>query len=47
MNDGVDPLLCSLSYTAVDHVAKVVVSLGVGALLGKVCIESAYRLIPV
>ena len=47
VNDGVDPLLCSLSYTAVDHVAEVVVSLGVGALLAKVDIESAYRLIPV
>ena len=47
MNDGVDPFLCSLSYTAVDHVAEAVVSLGVGALLAKVDIESAYRLIPV
>ena len=47
VNDGVDPLLCSLSYTTVDHVAEVVVSLGVGALLAKVDIESAYRLIPV
>ena len=47
VNDGVDALLCSLSYTMVDHVAEVVVSLGVGALLAKVDIESAYRLIPV
>ena len=47
MNDGVNPLLYSLSYTTIDHVAEVVVNLGVGALLAKVDIESAYRLIPV
>ena len=47
VNDGVDAALCSLVYTTVDRVAKVAVSLGVGALLAKVDIESAYRLIPV
>ena len=47
VNNGVDPLLFSLSYTTVDHVAEAVVSLGIGALLAKVDIESAYRLIPV
>ena len=34
-------------YTTVDHVAEVAVNLGPGALLAKVDIESAYRLIPV
>ena len=43
----VDAALCSLVYTTVDRVAEVAVSLGVGALLAKVDIESAYRLIPV
>ena len=47
MNDGITPELCSLSYTAVDHVADAVASLGAGAQLAKVDIESAYRLIPV
>ena len=47
VNDGVDPDLCSLSYTTVDRVAEIVVGLGRGALLAKVDIESAYRLIPV
>ena len=47
MNDGIDSELCSLSYTTVDHVAEVAVGLGPGALLAKVDIESAYRLIPV
>ena len=47
VNDGIDPTLCSLSYTTVDEIAAVAASLGPGALLAKVDIESAYRLIPV
>ena len=47
MNDGVDAVLCSLVYTSVDRVAEVAAFLGPGALLAKVDIESAYRLIPV
>ena len=47
VNDGIDPVLCSLSYTTVDRVAEIVVQLGAGALLAKVDIESAFRLIPV
>ena len=47
VNDGVDPELCSLTYTTVDHVAETAVSLGAGALMAKVDIESAYRLVPV
>ena len=37
----------SLAYTTVDQVAEVVARLGTAALLAKVDIESAYRLIPV
>ena len=44
VNDGINP---ALSYTTVDDVADIVVWLGKGALLAKVDIESAYRLIPV
>ena len=47
VNDGIDPALCSLAYTTVDQVAEVVAGLGTAALLAKVDIESAYRLIPV
>ena len=47
VNDGIDPALCSLAYTTVDQVAEVVAELGTAALLAKVDIESAYRLIPV
>ena len=47
VNDGIDPSLCSLMYATVDEVAEIVVKLGRDALLSKVDIESAYRLIPV
>ena len=47
VNDGVDPDLCSLTYTTVDHVAEIAVSLGKGTLLAKQDIESAYCLVPV
>ena len=47
VNDGIDPDLCSLTYVTVDHVAELAVKLVKGALLAKVDIESAFRLIPV
>ena len=47
VNDGIDPSLCSLSYTTVDEIARRVAELGQGTLLAKVDIESAYRLLPV
>ena len=47
VNDGIDSDWTSLAYTTVDRVAEIAVSLGRGALLAKVDIESAYRLIPV
>ena len=47
VNDGIDPALCSLSYVTVDMVARTVEELGAGALMAKVDIESAYRLVPV
>lgn len=47
INDGVDPDLCSLSYTSVEHVAEVASQLGKGTRLAKIDIESAYRLVPV
>ena len=47
VNDGIDPNLCSLRYMSVDTVADIVVRLGRGALLAKIDIEVAYRLIPV
>ena len=47
VNDGINPATCLLSYVTVDTVAQAVASLGRGALMAKVDIESAYRLIPV
>ena len=47
VNDGIDPTLCSLTYSTVDDVADLIATLGQGTLLAKVDIESAYRLIPV
>ena len=47
VNDGIDPALCSLSYISVEQVAAVAAGYGEGALMAKIDIESAYRLIPV
>ena len=47
VNDAIDSALCSLSYTSVDQVANAAMQLGKGALLAKIDIKSAYRLIPV
>lgn len=47
VNDGIDNRFCSLSYITVDDVVRIAAGLGKGALLAKVDIESAYRLVPV
>ena len=47
VNDGIDPDLCSLSYVSVDEAARAAAKLGRGALLAKVDIKSAYRIVPV
>ena len=47
VNGGIEPELCSLSYTTVDDIANRILHIGKGALLAKVDIEAAYRLIPV
>ena len=47
VNDGIDPDLCSLTYCTVEQVAAVVAVYTQGALLAKINVESAYRLIPV
>ena len=47
VNNGIDLDLCSLSYVTVDEVVKTAAELGRGAVLAKVDIQSAYRLIPV
>ena len=47
INDGVDPALCSLSYSSVDEAATIISGLGSGAILAKLDIQSAYRNVPV
>ena len=47
VNDGIRPNLCSLRYTSVEIVAAAAQRLGVGTLLVKADIKSAYRLVPV
>ena len=47
MNDGIDPEFCSLSYTSVDEVVRIIARLGTGALMAKIDIEAAHRLLPV
>ena len=47
VNDGVDPELCSLTYTSVDEAVQWILRRGRGALLAKFDIASAYRIVPV
>ena len=47
VNDGINRELCTLSYITVEQVAAKLGELGRGALLAKVDIESAYRLVPI
>ena len=47
VNEGIDSELCSLHYTSVERVAIAAQQLGKGALLAKVDVKAAYRLVPV
>ena len=47
VNAGVSVSLCSLSYVSVQDAARGVVAYGPGALLSKVDVKSAYRMVPV
>ena len=47
VNDGINSEICSLSYVTVDDAAKAILLEGSGALLAKVDIKSAYRIVPV
>ena len=47
INDGIDPSWCLQSYVTVDRVARQAGKLGRGALMAKVDVKSAYRIVPV
>ncbi len=47
INDAIYPELCSMLYISVDLVARRAMTLGRGALIAKIDIKSAYRLVPI
>lgn len=47
VNDGVSPALCSLQYASVVQAAQMVKQLGRGAVMAKLDLKSAYRMVPV
>ena len=47
VNDGIQEKWCSLSYISVDDAARTILEKGRGALMAKVDIKSAFRIVPV
>ena len=47
INDGIPRDLCSMTYITTDEAIRKILTLGPGALLAKIDIQSAFRLIPV
>ena len=47
VNDGIDKDEFSLHYCSIKHAIDLIMKTGKGALMGKVDIKSAYRIIPV
>ena len=47
VNDGIEPELCTVNYTSVDVAVRMIRMRGLGTLMAKVDVESAYRIIPV
>ena len=47
VNDGVEEGLCSLSYVSLDHAVRAALELGRGAVMAKIDVRSACRIVPV
>ena len=47
VNDGIPEALCSLRYPSVHDGAKMALQLGRGALMAKIDLQNAYRIVPV
>ena len=47
VNDGIGPELCSMQYLQMDDVVQRIALLGRRAMMAKMDIESAYRMVPV
>ena len=47
VNDGIPSDICSIQYASMDQAVEIVRALGVGTLLAKLDLKSAYRMVPV
>lgn len=47
VNDGIHQAICSLKYAAIDQAAQFIRALGTVALLAKLDLQNAYRVVPV
>ena len=47
VNEGIEPELCSLQYFRLDEVVRYICTMEPGALIAKLDIEAAYRMVPV
>ena len=47
INDGIPKHLCSLKYISIDDAIQKILSQGRGAMLAKIDVKSAFRLLPV
>jgi hypothetical protein len=47
VNDGIDQAMSAIAYPSVDVAAQLILQMGQGALLSKVDIKEAYRIVPV
>ncbi len=47
INDGIAPEWCSLTYVKVDDVVRRLLEIGANALMAKIDVKSAYRIVPV
>jgi hypothetical protein len=47
VNDHIDPALCSVLYDSFDHAISIIQTLGTGALLCKMDLSNAFRLLPI
>jgi hypothetical protein len=47
VNDHIDPALCSVLYDSFDHAISIIQTFGTGALLCKMDLSNAFRLLPI
>ena len=47
VNDGIPSDICSIQYASMDQAVEIVRALGVGTLMAKLDLKSAYRMVPV